>query len=135
MVSTWLIDIYELEHHSRLIQHMVAESNCCYYCCYYFACCIIIAISSLRASQSSPGLLLQSIYTNDFDIYERFQSEPGGVLVEFSNQLKLISLISFQRVTVTTLTIALIVRTIDYYTHFSKNTKLETETSLPIDQR
>ena len=26
MDSTWLIDIYELEHHSQLVQHMIAES-------------------------------------------------------------------------------------------------------------
>ena len=43
-----------------------------------------------------------------------------------------IYLFSVQWVTVTMLTIASIVRTIDFYTHFSKNTNLETETSLPI---
>ena len=41
-------------------------------------------------------------------------------------------LFSVQWITVTALTVALIVRTINFYTHFSKNTNLETDTSLPI---
>ena len=74
----------------------------------------------------SPGFLLQSIYTNDFDIYELFQAHEWFIHTNWSITD------SVQWVPVTMLTIALIVRTIDFYTHFSKNTNLETETSLPI---
>ena len=84
-----------------------------------------------------------SIYLNEFDISERFQAHvclihtnwwlsPGLLpwvtsIIWLSNYL-----FSVQWITVTALTVALIVRRINFYTHFSKNTNLETETSLPI---
>ena len=109
--STWMGDSLELKHHS--------------------------------SEWLSPGFLLQSIYTNDFDIYERFQAHeclihtnwwlsPGLLpwvtsIIWLSNYL-----FPVQWNTVTALTVAWIVRTINFYTHFSKNTNLETDTSLPI---
>ena len=109
--STWMSDSLKLKHHS--------------------------------SEWLSSGFLLQSIYTNDFDIYERFQAHeclihtnwwlsPGLLpwvtsIIWLSNYL-----FPVQWNTVTALTVAWIVRTINFYTHFSKNTNLETDTSLPI---
>ena len=119
MSGTWMVDSHELEHHSRLVQRMMAESWIPSPIDIYEWVRYILTISStwMVASHKlehhwwlSPGLLPWVTSIIWLSIY----------------------LFSVQWVTVTILTIALIVWTIDFCTHFSKNTNLETETSLPI---
>ena len=99
-LSTWMIDSHELEHHSRLVQHMSGW---------------------VLDSFSNRYIRTSLIYSNYFKHMNGWFTRTGASRTD-----------SVQWVPVTMLTIALIVRTIDFYTHFSKNTNLETETSLPI---
>ena len=98
LFSTWMVDTHELEHHSRLVQHMADER-----------------VRYIERFQAHEWL-----------IHESWIPWVTSI-IWLSNYL-----FSVQWVTVTMLTVALIVRTINFYTHFSKNTNLETETSLPI---
>ena len=118
-ISTWMVDSHELEHHPRLVQHMMAESWIPSPIDIYERVRYIRTISSTWIVEShelehhwwlSPGLL------------------PWVTsIIWLSNYL-----FPVQWNTVTALTVAWIVQTINFYTHFSKNTNLETDTSLPI---
>ena len=127
MSGTWMVDSLELEHHSRLVQHMIGW---------------------VLDSFSNRYIWTSSIYTNDFKHMNGWFTQTGASLTTCSVHdgwvldcflewpqsfdSRITSLFSVQWVTVMMLTNALIVRTINFYSHFFKNTNLETETSLPI---